>query len=151
MRRALLLSTALLLAACGGGGEDEKQAYVEQASSVCADAVTEFEALTVPTTPEGFAPYADQVVGILETTEAELSALAPPEDDRAELEQKALTPLAALVEEGKAYAERVRAAGADQGQLLTLLSERPTTEDIDREFLSSYGLQPCADAVAAAG
>jgi hypothetical protein len=151
MRRALLLSTALLLAACGGGGEDEKQAYVEQASAICEEAVTEFEAVTPPSTPEGFAPYADQIVGILEKTEADLSALDPPADDRAELEQKALQPLGELVEEGKAYAERVREAGTDQSQLLALLSERPTAEDIDQEFLRSYGLEPCADAVAAAG
>jgi hypothetical protein len=153
MRRALLLSTALLLTACGGGDSDEdpKQAYVEKASAVCEEAVTEFEALTVPTAPDGFAPYADQVVGILEKTEAELSALVPPEGDRAQLEQKALQPLSEVVEEGKAYAERVREAGADQGKLLTLLSERPSTKDIDQEFLRSYGLEPCADAVAAAG
>lgn len=151
MRRALLLSTALLLAACGGGGEDEKQVYVDRASTICDEAVTEFEALTVPTTPEGFAPYADQLVGILEKTEAELSSLEAPEQDRAQLEQKALQPLSRLVEEGKAYAERVREAGGDQSKLLTLLSERPSTQDIDQEFLRSYGLEPCADAVAAAG
>jgi Tfp pilus assembly protein PilP len=150
MRRALLLSTALLLTACGGG-EDEKQAYVEQASAICEEAVTEFEGLTLPSTPEGFAPYADSVVAVLEKTEAELSALEPPTDDRAELEDKALDPLSRLVEEGKDYAEQVRAAGADQGKLLTLLSQRPSAADIDQEFLRSYGLEPCADAVAAAG
>jgi hypothetical protein len=150
MRRALLLSTVLLLTACGGG-EDEKQAYVDRASTICEEAVTEFEAVSTPTTPDGFAPYADQVVAILEKTEADLSALEPPADDRPELEQKALQPLGDLVEEGKAFAERVRAAGSDQGQLLALLSERPTAEDIDQEFLRSYGLEPCADAVAAAG
>jgi Tfp pilus assembly protein PilP len=151
MRRALLLSTALFLAACGGGGEDEKQAYVEQASAICEEAVTEFEGLTLPSTPEGFAPYADSVVAVLEKTEAELSALTPPADDRAELEDKALEPLSRLVEEGKDYAQQVRAAGADQGKLLTLLSQRPSAADIDQEFLRSYGLEPCADAVAAAG
>jgi Tfp pilus assembly protein PilP len=151
MRRALLLSTALLLTACGGGGEDEKQAYVDQASAICEEAVTEFEAVTFPTAPDGFAPYADQVVAILEKTQADLAALEPPADDRAELEQKALRPLGELVEEGRAFAEQVRAAGADQGKLLTLLSERPTPEGIDQEFLRSYGLEPCADAVAAAG
>ena len=150
MRRALLLSTVLLLAACGGG-EDEKAAYVESATSVCSDAVTSFEGLTVPTTPDGFAPYAEELVGILEGAQEDLAGLTPPEDDRAELEDKVLEPFAELVEEGKAYTEEVRKAGTDQSKLLTLLSKRPTAKDIDTEYLRSYGLDSCAEAVEKAG
>jgi hypothetical protein len=150
MRRALLLSTVLLLAGCGGG-DDEKAAYLEDAAAVCESAVEQFEALTVPTTPEGFAPYADSLVGILEDAHHELAGLTPPEDDRAELEQKALDPLEELVADGKEYATEVREAGTDQTKLLTLLSERPTTEGIDTEFLREYGLPTCAEAVEQAG
>ena len=150
MRRALLLSTVLLLAACGGG-EDEKAAYVESASGVCSGAVKEFEGLKVPTTPDGFAPYAEELVGILEAAQQELAGLTPPEDDQAELEDKVLEPFAALVQEGKAYAAEVRKAGTDQSKLLTLLSQRPTAKDIDTEYLRSYGLESCAEAVERAG
>jgi hypothetical protein len=150
MRRALLLSTVLLLGACGGG-DDEKAAYLEDAAAVCENAVEEFEALTVPTTPDGFAPYADSLVGVLEEAHDELTALSPPADDRAELEQKALDPLEELVAEGKDYAAQVRDAGADQAKLLALLAERPTTEGIDTDFLRSYGLPTCAEAVEQAG
>ena len=150
MRRALLLSTVLLLAACGGG-DDEKAAYVEQANSVCADARAEFEALTVPTTPEGFAPYAEQLVAVVEKAQTELEALTPPADDRQELEDRVLTPFAGLVEDGKQFAEKVRAADGDQAKLLPLLSQRPSADDIDTEFLREYGAETCADAIEAAG
>ena len=150
MRRALLLSTALLLTACGGG-DDAKAAYVEDATAICEEAKTEFEALKVPTSPEGFAPYADQVVGIVEKAEAELGTLMPPEDDRAELQDRVLDPLNDLVAEGRTYAEQVRDAGQDQAKLLTLLSKRPSAADIDTEYLRSYGLEECADAIEAAG
>lgn len=150
MRRALAVTTLLLLTACGGG-EDEKAAYVADAKAVCEDAVEEFEQLTVPTTPEGFGEYADSLVGVIEEAHHDLAGLTPPEDDRAELERKALDPLEDLVVEGKEFASQVRAAGTDQAKLLSLLSQRPTAEGIDVEFLRSYGLSSCAKAVELAG
>lgn len=150
MRRALLLSTALLLTACGGG-DDAKAAYIDDATAICEEAKTEFEALTVPTSPEGFAPYTDQVVGIVEKAEAELGALMPPEEDRAALQDRVLDPLGGLVMEGRTYADQVRAAGDDQTKLLSLLSKRPSAADIDTKYLRSYGLEECADAIEAAG
>ena len=150
MRRALLLSSVLLVSACGGG-EDEKAAYVEQASAVCAEAASEFQSLPAPSTPDAIAPYADKLVAVIEDAQTELTALTPPEDDQAEIEDKVLEPLGNLVEEGKQYADKVREAGTDQAKLLPLLSERPTTEGIDVDFLRSYGLDACADAVEQAG
>lgn len=154
MRRALALLPLLLLPACGGGddgGEDVKAAYVADASAVCEGATEDFEALVTPTTPEGFAPYADALVGILEEAHGELASLTPPEADRARLDEKVIDPLEKLVTEGKAYAVQVRAAGADQAKLLTLLSERPTGDTIDVGYLRSYGLSACAEAVEKAG
>lgn len=151
MRRALLLLPFLLLPACGDDGEDVKAAYVADATAVCDTAVEEFEALSTPTTPDGFAPYADSVVGIIEKAHSDLTALTPPEDDRAQLEEKALDPLDALVTEGEQFADQVRAAGADQAKLLALLSERPTGDSIDVDFLREYGLDSCAEAVEKAG
>ena len=149
MRRALLLSTALLLAACGG--DDAKAAYVERASAICEDTAQEIEALKFPAKPEEFAPYADSLVGVVEKAQTELTGLTPPEEDRAQLEDKVLDPLADLVEQGRAFAAKVRAAGTDQKKLLPLLTQRPTTEAIDTEFLREYGLEDCADAVEKAG
>lgn len=150
MRRALLLSTALLLPACGGG-DDEKAAYVERASAICEEAAAEFEALPAPSTPDTIAPYADRLVAVIEDAQTELTALTPPEEDRAELEEKVLEPLGDLVADGKDFADRVREAGSDQAKLLPLLSQRPSTDDIDIAFLRSYGLDSCADAVEQAG
>lgn len=154
MKRALVLLPLLLLPACGGGddgGEDVKATYVAGATAVCEGAVEDFEALVTPTTPEGFAPYADSLVGILEEAHHELAALTPPEADKARLDEKVIDPLEKLVDEGKAYAAQVRAAGADQAKLLTLLSERPTGDTIDVGYLRSYGLSACAEAVEKAG
>ncbi len=155
MKRALLLLPLLLLPACGGGddtdGEDPKAAYVADATEVCEGAVEDFEALETPTTPEGFSPYADALVGILEEAHHELASLTPPEADQARLEEKVVNPLEKLVAEGKTYAASVKAAGADQAKLLALLSERPTGKTIDVGYLRSYGLSSCAEAVEKAG
>ena len=155
MKRALLLLPLFLLPACGGdgddGGEDVKATYVADATAVCEGAVEDFEALVTPTTPEGFAPYADSLVGILEEAHHELASLTAPEADKARLEEKVVGPLEKLVAEGKAYAAQVRAAGGDQAKLLTLLSERPTGKTIDVGYLRSYGLSACAEAVEKAG
>lgn len=155
MRRVLLLLPLLLVPACsgGGGGEeaDPKAAFVRDASVVCERASGEFEALTTPTAPAGFAPFVRDTVAVVEKAQLDLEELTRPPDDAAELDRKVLEPLAALVEEGKAYAVRVEAAGTDQAKLLPLLSQRPTGKAIDRDYLRSYGLGVCADAVDQAG
>ena len=146
-----LLTTALLLAGCGGDEVDPKVAYVEQATGVCDEAQRAFEALATPTTPEGFAPYADELVGILETAQTELAGLTPPREDEAELEEKVLDPFADVVEQGKVFADDVEAAGTDQAALLWLLGQRPSAAGVDTEYLRSYGLPTCADAIEQAG
>jgi hypothetical protein len=146
MRRGLLLTTALLLTACGGG-EDAKAAYVKDAAAICDDAATESEALKAPKTPAEFSPYADSIVRIAKQAQEDLSALEPPEDDRAELESKVLKPFAAVVEEGEAFAAKVKAAGQDQAKLLPLLGQVPDAGDVDLEYLRDYGLDTCADVI----
>ncbi len=150
--RPMLLLPALVLglAACGSdepSGPDPKAAYVQKASAVCDGAQKEFGALTAPTTPAGFAPYADSTVAIAEKAQKELAALTPPEKDRAALQSKVLDPFAAVVAEGKGFVGKVKAAGTDQAQLLPLLSQIPKTDGIDKDYLRSYGLGVCADAI----
>lgn len=146
MRRALLLSSVLLLAACGGG-EDEKAAFVEQATAVCTEAAAQEEALVFPTAPAEFAPYAEAVVGIAEQAEAELTALELPEDDADALRTRVLEPFSDVVDEGRAFAADVRAAGDDQAELLPLLGQVPDAGEVDLEYLRSYGLDTCADVI----
>jgi hypothetical protein len=146
-----LLTSTLLLAGCGGDEVDPKVAYVEQATGVCDEAQRAFEALATPTTPEGFAPYANDLVGILETAQTELTGLTPPPDDRAELESRVLEPFGEVVEEGKAFAEEVEAAGTDQAKLLALIGQQPSAAGVDTEYLRTYGLPTCADAIEQAG
>jgi hypothetical protein len=156
---APLTALVLALSACSGGGDeaaapeevDPKEAYVEQATDICTSADEEFAALTPPTTPAEFNPYVQETVGIADRAQRELAALTPPEEDRADLESKVLTPFAALVEQGRAWAADVQAAGTDQAALLPLLGQRPTSAGIDKEFLREYGLTSCADAVSKVG
>jgi hypothetical protein len=160
-RRALaapLTALVLALSACSGGGDDAapeevdpKEAYVEQASEICTSADEDFAALTAPVTPEQFSPYVQETVAIAERAQGELAALTPPEEDRADLESKVLTPFAELVEQGKAWSAQVTAAGTDQAALLPLLGSRPTSAGIDKEYLREYGLTSCADAVSKVG
>lgn len=163
-RRALVLPTLLLaLTACNGGGdgapaaddaeptpsyEEVREAYVSDATEVCERADADFSALEAPTTPEAFAVSVAETVTIVERAERELSELTPPERDREELEEKVLQPFARLVEDAQAYSDRVQAADGDPAQLLPLLAEPPTAEGIDLEYLRSYGLEACADAIA---
>ena len=152
-----LAAAALVLTGCSdGGGEaapevDPKEAYVEAASEVCTSAQEEFAALTPPTAPADFAPYVEQTVALAEDAQRDLAALTPPEQDRAELESRVLDPFAELVEQGKAWGAQVVAAGTDQTALLGLLAERPTSAEVDTEFLRSYGLTSCAEAISLVG
>lgn len=148
MRRLLLLPLLLVLPACGGGADEEKQAYVQQATAVCDRALEARTGLTPPQTAEDFAPYADAVVVVAKDANTELQALTPPEEDAAELRAKFLQPLDALVVEAESFAQQVRAAGTDQAKLLGLAGQVPTGEAIDREYLSSYGLDSCVQALA---
>ena len=147
MRRALLLSAALLLTACGGGDDEGKAAFVEQASAVCSKAAADKDALKAPKAAADFAPYADELVKIAEQAQRDLAALEPPADDRAELEERVLQPFGDVVEEGRQFAAKVRAAGDDQAKLLPLLGEVPDSGEVDLEYLRSYGLDTCADVI----
>jgi hypothetical protein len=156
----LLLTAALsaLLTACSNGGDgdaaqeevDPKAAYVTAADEICTSADEDFAALTPPTTPEQFSPFVQETVGIADRAQSQLAALTPPEQDRAELESKVLTPFATLVEQGRAWSAQITAAGADSAALLPLLAARPTS-GVDEEYLRAYGLDSCADAVARVG
>ena len=148
-----VLSAAL--SACSGSepeaAPDPKPAYVKAASAVCTSADEQFSELVQPTTPDAFGPFVSQTVVIAEKAQADLSALTPPPDDEADFETKVLDPFADLVAEGKAFSAKVTAAGSDQAALLALLGQRPTSEAVDKEYLRSYGLKSCADAVSKVG
>jgi hypothetical protein len=145
MRRALLLSTVLLLTACGG--DEAKEAFVQDATQICERAAADSEALTTPKTPAEFAPYAESLVRIAEQAQQDLGELELPEGDRADLQSRVLEPFADVVEEGRAFAAKVRAAGEDQAKLLPLLSQVPDAGEVDLEYLRDYGLGTCADVI----
>lgn len=154
MRGTGLVLLVLTLAACSDDGgeqadslEERRAAYVESAEQVCADANDEVEALPAPTSVDGVGPYAEQLVGVLVQTVEQVTALEPPEEDRAELTEKVIDPLEADVDRARAYAEQVSAAAAagDSPTLLRLVSEVPQTS-ADLSFLREYGLVECAEA-----
>lgn len=154
MRLLLVLpATALVLTGCSGSGDGGagKAAYVDQASAVCATADAAFAALAQPRAAADFAPFVEETLTIAERAQTGLAALTPPADARADLESRVLVPFAGLVEQGRAFADKVDAAGADQAALLPLLAQRPTSAGVDLDYLRQYGLESCADAISKAG
>ena len=143
-RTLLPLLLLAVLPACGGG-DDAKADYVQAATTICDRAVAETEELGSPTAD--FAAYADAVVAIAERAQEDLAALEAPEADAEDLRTRVLEPFADVVEEGRGFAERVRAAGDDTAELLPLLSEVPDAGEVDVAYLRDYGLGSCADAV----
>lgn len=148
-RRTLLLPVLLVsLAACSGDGDDDaKQAYLSQAQAVCDQAAADFAELQTPTAAAEFAPFVNDTLAIAEQAQTGLAGLTPPEADQEELQTRVLDPFATLVEQGRGFAAEVEAAGTDQAALLPLLSQRPSAAGIDLEYLRSYGLESCADAI----
>lgn len=150
-RPLLVLALLLPLAACGGSdaapGASAKATYVKDASAVCTQARTEADQLTTPSDAAGLATAVDTLVGIGEKARTDLDALTPPPADAQALKTKVLDPFGALVTDGRSFADKVKAAGSDQTTLLPLLSQRPTGEGIDVDYLKSYGLTSCADLV----
>ncbi|MDQ3611853.1 MAG: hypothetical protein M4D85_09675 [Actinomycetota bacterium] len=146
MNRLLLVlpALALVLSACGG---DPKEDFVEDATAICRQARTDVAAIPAPTSAAGFASFAEQLVTIGTKAQEDLAALTPPEEDRAELQTRVLDPFAVLVEEGRVFTDKLKAAGSDGAKISALIAERPTTGDIDLEYLRNYGLPDCADSL----
>lgn len=141
----LLPVLAVTLAACGGS--DPKQDYLDAANDVCDEADNDFADLRQPTSVAEFAPFAEKTLAIAQKAQKKLAELTPPEADRAELDAKVFAPFTALVQEGEGFVQRVKDAGQDQAQLVALISQRPDPSKIDLQFLRSYGLGTCADAI----
>ncbi len=157
--RSLVLTLPLLLVlpACSGGEdgqslEDRRAAYVEQAEEVCIASNEQVQELGTPTSIAEIPAAADQAVEIVRSTVDEITALEPPEEDRAEVTEKVLEPLADDVGRAETYAEEVRAAadGGDSATLLGLVSQVPSTT-ADVAFMRDYGLVECAKAAELAG
>jgi hypothetical protein len=156
MRRlALVLPLLLALPACSTGQEagdgkslgDRRAAYVEQAEEACQTANEELAALAAPTAVADVPEYTDAVVDLLARTVQEVSTAQPPEEDRAEVMEKVLDPLADDLARAEEYAEEVRVAAesGDSAALLTLVREVPNTT-ADLAFMRDYGLVECAKA-----
>jgi hypothetical protein len=156
MRRlALALPLLLTVSACSTGQEaesgesleDRRAAYVEQAEEACTTANDELDALERPTGIDGVANYTDAVVDLLTRTVSEVGTAEPPEEDRDEVTEKVLDPLADDVARAEEYAGQVRAAAEanDSAALLGLVSEVPNTS-ADLAFMRDYGLIECARA-----
>lgn len=160
MRRALVPLLVLGLTACSGGGgeqeaptlEERRDAYVAEAEDVCAEANEAVDGVQLPTSVSEVPTTADEVLGIARSTVEEVAALAPPEEDRAELEEKVLGPLRGDLTGLEEYVDQLKAAAAsnDGATLLRLSQERPQTT-ADLGFMRDYGFVECVTAAGQTG
>jgi hypothetical protein len=149
MRRVALLVPVLLLASCGGGGSSlSKSDYVSQAETICKDANDKFKALPRPNDPAGFRTFVEQTVQIADDATKKLEDLDPPKGDKEELDKKVFVPLEDQITQGKAFAEKVKKAVADndQAELGKLLTNPPEGKKADLTWMRKYGFKSCVDA-----
>ncbi|MCU1673011.1 MAG: hypothetical protein JWN77_1124 [Frankiales bacterium] len=153
MKRALPV-LLLLLAACGGGSEEKgadtsaKDAYLAEAEAICAkgnSALAEVRKKQ-PTAVDLVPAYVHSIVEIARTNLTELSALAPPPDDAADVEAKVLTPLREQLADGDKYDMDVAAAAKkkDTAALFQLVTNPPLKTKADVPWMKSYGFEQCA-------
>lgn len=78
---AAALGAIIALAGCGGGSDSlSADEFRSQADAICADANTQLEALTEPTSADGFLAYLRAGLPIQEAQLTKLEALKPPSD-----------------------------------------------------------------------
>jgi hypothetical protein len=149
MRRlSLLVLPVLLLAACGGGSSLSKSEYVAQAEAICKDTNKQIDALSTPTDPASFQKLIEDSIKIADSATSRIKALDPPSDDKADLQKKVIEPLESQVKEARSYLAKVKEAVAkkDQPALGKLLTNPPTGNEADLDWMRSYGFKECVDA-----
>lgn len=140
-RLALALLPLALLTGCGGDGLS-REAFVERAEAVCAEANRDLEAEREPETPAQIAPYFEQVLGTADAATRALEQLAADQPDAAELERIFLTPLRGQVDGLKDYLPEVQRAAEQGEQALDALQE-PALPQADLPAMRAYGFDAC--------
>ena len=156
MKRVLVLVSLLSLTACGSGDDNTlsaKDDYLIKAEAVCAKANSDQKALKTPTGSGELSAYVDAVVKVAETSTTALSALTPPDKDKAALQEHVLGPLQGQLVKAKAYADAVRKATKDNDNiaLIKLFGDPPTKTVADLAWMRSYGFRECVDAADTSG
>jgi hypothetical protein len=154
MRRTALLLPALTLAltACGDSLDERRAAYLADAEAVCADSNAKAANLGSPATVREVPVFARAAVLLVRATVDGLEDLEPPEEDRAEVQDKVVGPLRADVEVAEDYAAQITAAAEadDVERLLALGDEVPGT-GADVAFMREYGFDECVRAAEQTG
>ena len=154
VRRSLVLPVLLVVVtACSDGGDDgptepdPRAAYVEQAEQVCADANEQEAEIGTPASVTEVPAAADRALAVVRETVTEVTALEPPEADRADLQAKVLDPLRADLTAAEQYVAQLKAAASanDGAALLRLVQDRPQTT-ADLAYMREYGFVECVKA-----
>lgn len=153
MKRLVALLPLALLVACSGSDKDliaaglTKAEYVAKAEAICTKANADVKAQTLPTSPQALPAYVEKLLAIADRATRDVTALEPPEADKADLQAKVLTPLQGQITEGRAYLAKIKVAVStnDQAELGRLIASPPASSKADLEWMRGYGFKACVE------
>lgn len=141
-RIVVICTAAAGLVACGDDALT-KEEFIAAADEICKEAEERTEDLKAPTTPEEIRAFATEARVAIREVVAEVRELAPPEEDRQDIE-RFLDDLDEAAEVLPQIADASERKDTEQvGELVAQLQDKVASA---REFADEYGFESCAEA-----
>ncbi len=151
-RPALLAAAGLIaLTACGGSGLS-KADYVSQATTICKQLTGDLQKIEPPTSPEKVNEFFDKSLSVFADGVDKLKKLDPPSADADKIKKALTDPLGERLSALKDAQPKIKKAVESNDptaafkDLKDPIAEAGPKAEVDKTFLSGYGLNDCAAA-----